>query len=312
MSDDLASTLAEAQRIADALQFACRLPDKTPDFTFCGGPAAEAYWNYFTPARITALLAAVEAVLEKADDLTRKSEALDAEAEYIAGEHPEAAAVAVLKRERSIAYDECARWFREAITRELSGHPAEPSRPHPMQDPAGVVRVLPPAGKRLAMAGEMRALTVRQPWATAIIWGAKDIENRPRMTRYRGRLWIHAGMHHPDWGDYLEVRALSGIKFGWLDTRRTSAAEVERAQRRKEHTGALGVILGSVDVVGCHGDETGESLESCSPWARHSQQHWMLANPQPLPDPVPCKGALGLWRLPDEVEKAVRAQLEER
>ena len=67
------------------------------------------------------LLAALRAVLELADDLMRKSEALDAEAEYVAGEHPEAAAVAVLKRERSIAYDECARWFREAITREITG-----------------------------------------------------------------------------------------------------------------------------------------------------------------------------------------------
>ena len=66
--DPVASTLAEAQRIADALHFACRLPDKTPDFFACGGPAAEAYWNYFTPARITALLAAIEAVLAKAGD----------------------------------------------------------------------------------------------------------------------------------------------------------------------------------------------------------------------------------------------------
>jgi hypothetical protein len=67
------------------------------------------------------LLKAVEAVPEKADDLTRKSEALDAEAEYVVAEHPEAAAVAVLKRERSIAYDECARWFRTAITAALTG-----------------------------------------------------------------------------------------------------------------------------------------------------------------------------------------------
>jgi len=67
------------------------------------------------------LLAAVEAALEKADDLTRKSEALNAEAEYVVAESPEAAAVAVLKRERSIAYDECARWFRAAITTALTG-----------------------------------------------------------------------------------------------------------------------------------------------------------------------------------------------
>ena len=29
-----------------------------------------------------------------------------------------------------------------------------------------------------------------------------------------------------------------------------------------------------------------------------------------LREPVPCKGALGFWRLPEGVEKAVRAQLE--
>ena len=33
-------TLAEAKRIADTLAFACRIPDKVPDFTACGGPAA--------------------------------------------------------------------------------------------------------------------------------------------------------------------------------------------------------------------------------------------------------------------------------
>ena len=62
--DPVSVTLAEAKRIADTLAFACRIPDKVPDFTACGGPAAEAYWAYFTPARITSLLAAIEAVLE--------------------------------------------------------------------------------------------------------------------------------------------------------------------------------------------------------------------------------------------------------
>ena len=77
--------------------------------------------EFIAHARVVSLVAALEAVLEQADDLMRKSEALDAEAEYITGEHPEAAAVAVLKRERSIAYDECARWIREAITTALTG-----------------------------------------------------------------------------------------------------------------------------------------------------------------------------------------------
>jgi len=62
--DSAAVILAEAKRTADALAFACRVPDKVPDFSACGGPAAEAYWSYFTPARVASFLAAVEAVLE--------------------------------------------------------------------------------------------------------------------------------------------------------------------------------------------------------------------------------------------------------
>jgi len=155
------------------------------------------------------------------------------------------------------------------------------------------------------------ALTVWQPWATALIWGGKDVENRRRPIGYRGRLWIHAGLHHPDWADYLEVRGLSGIVFGWTDTRKATADYLRKAQRWTEHTGALGVILGSVEVVGCHADETGDDRESCTPWARHGHYHWMVANPQPLARPVPCRGMLGLWRLPDDVEKAVREQLSE-
>src|SRR4051812_16772461 len=43
--------LAEDKSTADGLQFACRLPDKKPDFFACGGPAAEAYWQHFPPRR---------------------------------------------------------------------------------------------------------------------------------------------------------------------------------------------------------------------------------------------------------------------
>lgn len=48
----------------------------------------------------------------------------------------------------------------------------------------------------------------------------------------------------------------------------------------------------------------------CDPWAVRGQFHWELDDVRPLPDPVPCRGALGLWRLPEDVEKAVREQLE--
>lgn len=44
--------LAEDKRIAEALLFACRDPSRLPGFELCGGPAAEAFWERFTPERM--------------------------------------------------------------------------------------------------------------------------------------------------------------------------------------------------------------------------------------------------------------------
>ena len=43
----------------------------------------------------------------------------------------------------------------------------------------------------------MKALTVRQPWASLIAAGVKTIETRSWSTKYRGPLAIHAGKHEP-------------------------------------------------------------------------------------------------------------------
>jgi hypothetical protein len=38
----------------------------------------------------------------------------------------------------------------------------------------------------------MKALSIRQPWATLIVLGMKTVENRSWVTNYRGKLLIHA------------------------------------------------------------------------------------------------------------------------
>lgn len=43
----------------------------------------------------------------------------------------------------------------------------------------------------------MRALTIRQPWASLIAAGVKTIETRSWATSYRGSMLIHAGKHKP-------------------------------------------------------------------------------------------------------------------
>jgi hypothetical protein len=53
-----------------------------------------------------------------------------------------------------------------------------------------------------------------------------------------------------------------------------------------------------------------DTPKPCSQWAVRGQFHITLTKVRPLAEPIPCRGALGLWRLPEDVEKAVRKQLE--
>lgn len=44
----------------------------------------------------------------------------------------------------------------------------------------------------------MKCLSVKQPWATLIVRGYKDIENRTWDTAYRGSLFIHASKQYDE------------------------------------------------------------------------------------------------------------------
>lgn len=117
----------------------------------------------------------------------------------------------------------------------------------------------------------MKALSVKQPWAWAIIHAGKDIENRPRPTNIRQPIAIHASKEvmELDWWPRRTVRPPS------------------------EDEWATGAIIGFVDLVGC-------VEESRSKWFS-GPYGYVLENPRPLVEPVPCNGALGFWDVPPEV-----------
>jgi hypothetical protein len=110
----------------------------------------------------------------------------------------------------------------------------------------------------------MKALTIKQPWAWAIIFGGKDIENRSWRTRYRGALLIHAGAAY---------RADASMP------RRIRAP----ARDKLEFSAIIGVVE-LKDVV----------EKSRSPWFQ-GEYGFVLAEPRPLKPPIPCSGRLGLW-----------------
>ena len=49
-----------------------------------------------------------------------------------------------------------------------------------------------PGLKRLKQKNYMKAITIKQPFASLIVEGIKDIENRTWKTNLRGRVLIHA------------------------------------------------------------------------------------------------------------------------
>lgn len=120
-----------------------------------------------------------------------------------------------------------------------------------------------------------RALTIHQPWAHAIIYGqpAKDVENRTWPTGYRGRLYVHASMTDDD--------AAPGSAW---------------AAGNAWHQHAHGAIIGYVTL-----DEVtlGPQAILASPWAEAGKWHWHLSDPVALSRPLPIRGRLSLWRLPD-------------
>lgn len=125
----------------------------------------------------------------------------------------------------------------------------------------------------------MRALSVRQPWAWAILYAGKDIENRSWQNKHTiGTIAIHASAG-PDRLDDLP----SGV-------RKPKPDELVR-----------GAIVGVVDVVGCV--ERHRSRWFSGPLG------WVLKNPRPLSKPIPCKGALGLWEVSPAQKRAIQRQL---
>lgn len=116
----------------------------------------------------------------------------------------------------------------------------------------------------------MKALSVKQPWASLIMAGRKTLEIRGVAIKYRGTLAI-CSSQLPDKG----------------------------AMARLDCSGPLGAFLGTVEVVGCRPftDPGDQLLALCGLDPARKLFAWELANPRKLAQPPAVKGALGLYEL---------------
>ena len=162
----------------------------------------------------------------------------------------------------------------------------------------------------------MKALSIRQPWAWAILQAGKRVENRNwRGCSYRGPILIHASKSATarDIADDFEAVENMSMLSG-----ATMAPGPVTIRMLLEQSGG---IVGKACLIGEIKDEAmmrraavdrdnrethdGRWLEQQRPWWTGGYG-LVLANVEPLPF-VPWSGALGLFEVPDDyAERAVK------
>jgi len=128
----------------------------------------------------------------------------------------------------------------------------------------------------------MKALSIKQPWASLIAHGIKDIENRTWRTHFRGKIYIHASSKTKEMLGLLNKRQVSYLR--------------DKSNLEFEFT--TSAIIGEVEIIDC-------VINHESVWAEKtdfSQEdpqtiwNWVLSNPVLYEKPIlNVKGKLSFW-----------------
>lgn len=154
----------------------------------------------------------------------------------------------------------------------------------------------------------MKAITIKQPWASLIAIGAKRIETRSWQTKYRGPIAIHSSAH---WSN-KERNLVYTHPFDMVLTQ-------DRAHRNPNFFEALswqflptGKILATANLVDCIPTEkipydlNHPHADSANAFEEHFGDYlpgrfaWILEDVKALKEPMDYRGSLGLWDIPAE------------
>ncbi len=136
----------------------------------------------------------------------------------------------------------------------------------------------------------MKVLSIRQPWASLIAHGIKDIENRTWRTYFRGRIYIHASAVSA--GNELQT-LLTPSQYRAIPDSLQPGFLIGSWQKS--------AIIGEVDIIDC-------VINHESIWAENNKglpedgiiikpiYNWVLANPVLYDAPIlNVKGKLSFW-----------------
>ncbi len=167
----------------------------------------------------------------------------------------------------------------------------------------------------------MKTLSLTQPWASLVAVGAKKIESRSWATPYRGPLAIHAAKAFPGWAKdaCLSPRFSRPLALGGYGVRDRLLNPDAMAL-----TGLIPLPLGAIVAVGqlvtCEKTERAAGRFGGWKYVYNDQEEdfvdftpgrlaWFIDEVHRLPEPIPCRGALGLWDVPVEVEARIEEMI---
>jgi activating signal cointegrator 1 len=142
----------------------------------------------------------------------------------------------------------------------------------------------------------MKALSLTQPWATLVAIGAKKIETRSWSTSYRGPLLIHAAKRFPM--GYRELCFEEPFRSMLL-------CGGVRCHPESLHLGSLLAVCRLENVISTEAairQGLGQRYEREFGDYSVGRFAWFLGGVDRLKDPIPYKGALGLFDVPELVE----------
>jgi hypothetical protein len=127
----------------------------------------------------------------------------------------------------------------------------------------------------------MKILTLRQPWAWAVLSpiANKDVENRFWPTKYRGPVGIHAAKGMTKREFEIAKNFMLGIGVPLVP----NPDEMY-----------FGHILGVVEIVDCVQDSPSLWYEGAEVFGKNNYG-FVLRNATPLSHPIPHKGMLSFW-----------------
>lgn len=140
----------------------------------------------------------------------------------------------------------------------------------------------------------MKALSIKQPWASLIAHGIKDIENRTWKTKFRGRIYIHASAKS------------AGSSFELLNKEQYKKWDAHINKLQHYPLVPTSAIIGEVDIVDCVINHPSIWAEKTFMYEYDEQvgekpigkpiYNWVLSNANLYDKPIlNVKGKLSLW-----------------